>query len=399
MKKNLLNDDHDFRPLIQLASLDTFWFPDLQYALAKQYRTRCLTTWSLKKTSPNPAVPATNLWPLHYLLQIYKMVPQLQFDNRTYFGFCCLFDKCISSNLQKNTDVLCYLSGVGLWAARRFRSVSDGVVVIESGSTHTDWQHRVVLEEFKKNGIQKPLFPECYRKRVRTEFQEADWIQIPSNFTAPTYLEAGIEEKRLLVNPYGVDVSLFQRRREGQCADPFRVICASGVNLRKGARILAQAWQKLGWKNAELHWVGRPGPQTRHLFEPEPTGVIWHSHMNQTQLAELYRSCDVLALPSFEEGFARVLIEAAACGLALVATPNTGVEDFFSPKEPEGWLIPAGSVDALCGALEDARKNRDRTFFLGQRAADRAREGFSLEAYGERVRSNFNKIFAQKLSI
>lgn len=102
-----------------------------------------------------------------------------------------------------------------------------------------------------------------------------------------------------------------------------------------------------------------------------------------------------MVLPSFEEGFARVLVEAAASGLALVATPNTGVEELFTGKGVEGWLIPAGQVEDVCAALDEARRDRDRTFAMGQRASVRARQEFSEEAYGERVRTNFFKVLGR----
>jgi glycosyltransferase involved in cell wall biosynthesis len=114
--------------------------------------------------------------------------------------------------------------------------------------------------------------------------------------------------------------------------------------------------------------------------------------MSHDQLSALYRSCDVLVLPSFEEGLARVLVEAAASGLPLIATANTGVEDFFTPGQPEGWLIEAGSVDGLCAALEEAKHDRQTTFDLGQRAARRARQGFSWADYGRQVRENFGRV-------
>jgi glycosyltransferase involved in cell wall biosynthesis len=114
--------------------------------------------------------------------------------------------------------------------------------------------------------------------------------------------------------------------------------------------------------------------------------------MSHDELSKLYRSCDVLLLPSFEEGFARVLVEGAACGLPPIATPNTGVEDFFTPGDPEGWLIPCNSVDALCAALQEARNDRTHTFRIGQRAAAKSRNGYSWESYTDQVRANFRKI-------
>lgn len=390
-----MNRPNPVRPLVQLASFDTFHFPPLQRGLSQEFDSDYWTTWSLKRGSPNPGLPVHNAWFLHYLLQIYKMKRWLQWGNRTYFALCCAFDAWLATQFKGDAAALCYLSGCGLWSARRFRKLTDRPVVVDSGSTHTDWQHRVVLEEFRKNGNQRPLFPERYRERIRTEFKEADWIQIPSRFVAQTYLENGIPESKLLLAAYGADLRCFTPRPRPESDRGFRVICPSGVNLRKGARILAEAWKKLGWKDAELHWVGCPSEETAHLFNPMPHGIVWHSHMKHAQLAELYRDCDVLVLPSFEEGFARVLIEGAASGLALVATPNSGVEEIFTDGNPEGWLIPPGDSDALCETLIEAKQNSVKTFEKGVAAAARARSGFSWDDYGARVRKNFHKVLGR----
>jgi|GEM_PF-915758 len=382
------------KPLVQLGSLDTFYFPHLQRGLAEAFATHYISTWSLKKSSPNPDLPTQNVIPLHYLLQLYKMLPWTHFENRTYHALCCAFDSWFMTQLKLDASALWYLSGCGLWTSRRFRRRTGRPILVDSGSTHTDWQHHIVLEEFKRNGIQTPLFPECYRKRVRTEFEEADWIQIPSRFVAQTYLKHGIPESKLLLAPYGADTSLFKPRTHLDVSDTFRIICPSGVNLRKGARVLAEAWRKLSWKDAELHWFGSPNPETEHLFKPHLSGIVWHHHMSLSELAAVYRSCDVLVLPSFEEGFARVLIEGAASGLPIIATPHTGVEELFTQDNPEGWLIPCNDVNALCDALIEAKADRQKTFALGQRAASKSRQGYSWEDYGERVRANLKKILS-----
>jgi glycosyltransferase involved in cell wall biosynthesis len=117
--------------------------------------------------------------------------------------------------------------------------------------------------------------------------------------------------------------------------------------------------------------------------------------MNPDALASLYRRCDVFVLPSFEEGFVRVMLEAAASGLPVIVTPNTGAEDFLSASEPEGWLIPVNDVDALCAAFVDAKADRERTFQLGQRAATRAKL-FTWDAYGTTVVANYRQILAPR---
>jgi len=380
-----------------LSSLDCFHLPLLQRGLSREFETKFLSTWSLKRAGPNPDLPRRNLWPMHYALQAYKMLPWLKFNNETYSSLVAAFDAWLATTLDpRDWDAYIPLSGVALQSGRKFRRAGKPVI-LECGSTHTDHQHRVLLEENGRNGIRQPLFPESYRDRIRQEFKEVDFINLPTRFVARTFMEAGISEKKIFINPYGTDTSRFQPREQDDLDRPIRVICPSGVNLRKGARVLVEAWRRLGWSHgeAELHWIGAPGPETQHLFSPMQQGIkgiVWHGWMTQEKLASLYASCDVLVLPSFEEGFARVLVEGAASGLALIATPESGVEEFFTPDDPEGWLIPSNSVDALCAALEEARANRSRTRELGLKAAARSRQGFGVEDYGSRARANLHRI-------
>lgn len=375
-----------------LSSYDTFHLPMLQKGVSSSYRTKLFSTWSLKNIGPNPELDRQNIWPMHYVLQLYKMFPALQFRNHTYSVLVAAFDAILCQILDPaKADAYIPLSGVALWSGRKFRKAGKPVI-LECGSTHTDHQHEVVFAEHKRNGIRHPLFPESYRNRVRQEFVESEAIFLPTRFVAKTFIERGIPESKIYLNPYGTDTSRFRPREAEDLERPFRAICPSGVNLRKGARLLAEAWRKLGWRDAELHWIGQPTPETAHLFNPMPAGIIWHGWMPHEELAKLYASCDVLVLPSFEEGFARVMVEAAASGLALIATPETGAEDFFTEGDPEGWLIPSNSVEALCDALIEAKCNRARTRALGLRAATKAQNGFSLEDYGKRARENVKSV-------
>ncbi len=374
-----------------LGSLDLFWFPHLANAISTMGECELFSTWSPRKV-PSSGCKQHNILPLQAMLSAYKRLPFLQRGNHVYLSLCRLFDIWLARKITCNTKVVYTLSGCGLKTNRAARS-AGGIAVVECGSTHTDFQHNIVLEEYKRNGLHRPLFPEAYRARVRQEFEESDYIQVPSEFVRQTFLAAGIPDSKILKARYGTDIENFSVRSVSDISPVFRVICPSGVNIRKGARILVEAWRRLGWREseAELHWIGCPGhPEVRHLFKNPVHGIVWHGYMDHKKLATLYASCDVLTLPSFEEGLARVLIEAAASGLALIATPNTGVEDLFSLENHEGWLIPCNCVDSLCEALKAAKADREKTFEIGQRAARRARDNFSWNHYGQKVRENLS---------
>ena len=379
-------------PRITLASLDLFWLVNQAQYLQKVGALRGYYSTRLRpEVEKIPPELAHSFYPAHFSLRIWQMYLQSLTGTWGYLQVCRIFDLWLKSAMEWDTDVLTILSGAGLRtlrAARRRRILT----VVECGSTHTDFQHSIVLDEFKRNGISTPLFPKAYRDRVRAEFELADYIQIPSQFVARTFLENGIAPEKLLLAPFGANLEVFKPKTKLDANRPFRVICPSGINLRKGARVLAEAWRKLGWHDAELVWIGEITRQTEHLFKPPLPGLRLEIGRHHAELADLYRSCDVFVLPSFEEGLARVLLEAAACGLPLIATPNTGVEEFFTPGAPEGWTIPVNDTDALCDALAQAKTDREKTFLLGQRAAARAQTGFSWDDYGRRVLANYDGI-------
>jgi glycosyltransferase involved in cell wall biosynthesis len=59
-----------------------------------------------------------------------------------------------------------------------------------------------------------------------------------------------------------------------------------------------------------------------------------------------------LVLPSFAEGLPVVLMEAFALGRPVISTYVAGIPELVVPGS--GWLVPAGSIDALASAMRDA---------------------------------------------
>jgi glycosyltransferase involved in cell wall biosynthesis len=67
-------------------------------------------------------------------------------------------------------------------------------------------------------------------------------------------------------------------------------------------------------------------------------------------VARLYRQADIFCLPSVQEGFGIVFLEAMVSGLPVVATRATAIPEVV-PDGRAGLLVPPGDVEALAGAL------------------------------------------------
>ena len=105
-------------------------------------------------------------------------------------------------------------------------------------------------------------------------------------------------------------------------------------------------------------------------------------------------ACDVLAFPTqpeLSEGFGLAALEAMAAARPVIATRVGSLPEVVS-DEATGLLIAPGSAEELARALirlaHDARLRQE----MGERARNRAREEFSLEAMVERTLAVYDEV-------
>ena len=86
-----------------------------------------------------------------------------------------------------------------------------------------------------------------------------------------------------------------------------------------------------------------------------------------------------LVLPSFAEGLPVVIMEAMALRRPVVSTYVAGIPELVRPGR-EGWLFPAGDVDALVAALEEMLATPTETLeAMGQAAYVRVLERHAID--------------------
>jgi alpha-maltose-1-phosphate synthase len=185
--------------------------------------------------------------------------------------------------------------------------------------------------------------PDWKLARKEREIQLADHIFVASSMTQRSLLAAGIAPEKISVIPYGAPIEYFHP--QGKEDSTFRPLFVGRVGPRKGAHYLLSVWQELQLPEAELlliginefpeSWMAQQGAGVRHL----PS--IPHSALNQ-----YYSNASVFVFPSLVEGFGLVLLEAMACGIPIITTPNTAGPDIIT-EGVEGFIVPIRDTDAL----------------------------------------------------
>ena len=109
---------------------------------------------------------------------------------------------------RRHGDIFVGLSGCSLYSLRRARRMG-AKTVLERGSSHMLYQRKILTEEYRQFGLEKEVVHPKVVERELTEYQEADYISIPSQFVKETFFQQGIPEEKLIQTPYGVDLSNF----------------------------------------------------------------------------------------------------------------------------------------------------------------------------------------------
>jgi len=110
--------------------------------------------------------------------------------------------------------------------------------------------------------------------------------------------------------------------------------------------------------------------------------ILRHPRIHATGMASdcapYYRAMDLLALPSWREGFPNAVLEAAASGIPTVTTLATGACDSVVEEET-GLLVAPGYPSALCEAILRLLEQPVRLRRMGRAARARAIAQFSSE--------------------
>ncbi|HCG01580.1 MAG TPA: hypothetical protein DEV93_13660 [Chloroflexi bacterium] len=132
-----------------------------------------------------------------------------------------------------------------------------------------------------------------------------------------------------------------------------RLLFVGGLEPGKGAAELAAALERLPeFACRVVGSTGSPpfGPELERRLSTLPNVVV-SGYQDWDGLREAYQWADVLVLPSYSEGFPRVVYEATAFGLACVVTPVGGIPARLRHGQ-SALFVEVGDVDSLVRALE-----------------------------------------------
>jgi len=247
------------------------------------------------------------------------------------------------------------------------------------------WQREVDLW-----GHGRVPIPDFMFTRMNREIQRADLILCPSQYVYDSMLYNGVGAGKCVIVPFGVNTGVFKHR--GQLPDHPRFICVGTICLRKGHQYLFRAFEKVRahLPDAELVLVG----SFKNDFKKERRR--WDGHfthipsLQHRELAELLRDCSAFVMPSCEEGFARVIIEAMASGLPIVASHESGASTFVNDGK-EGFIVTPQNINLLADRMIQLASDLTLNKRMGEQAFLKGGGKNSWQNYGDRLLDIYQK--------
>jgi glycosyltransferase involved in cell wall biosynthesis len=210
-----------------------------------------------------------------------------------------------------------------------------------------------------------------------------DRIITNADAIAEEYIERGIGTREQYTTIYSsVDLDRF---RNASAATDLpgerpRIVMIARLAEGKGFEVLLNAIESLPEFDGSVCIVG-DGPLyddiERRIEERGLSGTVFLTGYRD-DVPNILAASDVLALPSFREGTPRVITEAMASGLPVIATNIAGIPEQVVDHKT-GYLISPGDAETLANRLETLLEDSQRRERMGQ--AGNARAGrFSIEA-------------------
>lgn len=191
----------------------------------------------------------------------------------------------------------------------------------------------------------------------------------------------GFDPARVSTIPHAVDAPFHATGRVDGAGGPLRVIHAGRLaDHDKGCLWIPDILAAAGGRPFSLTIAGegRARAELEARLARAPFPVQFTGRVSQAEMAELYRRHDVALVPSRNEGFGLVIIEAMACGCVPLASRIRGVTDAIVTDGVDGALFPIGDVTAAGAALRRLADDRTLLARLSAAALETVESRFSM---------------------
>ena len=187
---------------------------------------------------------------------------------------------------------------------------------------------------------------------INQVLDKADNVLAVSNSLMNKIINTNVKniQNKTFIHQNAVDVNKFKEISNKLQKNKPSVIFIGHLEKRKNVELILNA-KKLSSMDYELIFVGDGKEANKLKYRVKKENIEDVKFLGYRKNVEnILSKADVLVLPSIEEGFGIVLIEALACGLPVIGSNVDGIKEVITPDV--GLLINPYSTISLCNAID-----------------------------------------------
>ncbi len=235
-----------------------------------------------------------------------------------------------------------------------------------------------------QNSFEKYMYPLIENLMCKAPY---DWYVCPSEYSKTTIMANGISEDKITVIPHGIDENFFSRNNNdyknslnlgnSPMFGYFGRLHVKRTAQSKNLLALLKATELVVKQIPDAKLVlGGMGYEELQPYVKEmglEKNVVYVGKLEYENIPTFLKACDVVVCPALTDGFCFLLGEAAACGVATVATNlgahreriddgKTGLLDGDTPSDIAGKIIALLNDGVLRKSLGDAASEKFKDF-------------------------------------
>lgn len=238
-------------------------------------------------------------------------------------------------------------------------------------------------------------------------FEYSDVLLANSEYTRDNLIELGADPDTITCHPVGISLGKFQDRpiNPGNVLDgTISISTVARLVEEKGHQHAIRAIADVIKRNPDLdikYHIAGDGPMKEKLHtivhnQNIGDSVTFLGQIEQSAVVDLLKNTDIFVLASVNEGLGKVLLEAQATGVPIVATKVGGIPQAVDSGE-SALLAPPKDPTSLSHHIEYLSKNPEELVKMGQTGREYVEEHFDIESLNDDLDHLFKNLISNNI--
>lgn len=234
------------------------------------------------------------------------------------------------------------------------------------------------------------------RRNVMKVLRAADKVITVSNKLRNVIEEKKILDKTVVINN-GINPEEYINNEQVELDGDYVMLSVSALIKTKGIDLNIKALSKLVKKYPSIrYYIIGDGEENKNLKKLVSDldlieNVIFLGKLPHGQVIKYMSKCDVFALPSWQEGFGIVYIEAMNNGVPVIGVRGQGIEDVIVDRK-NGFLVEPHDVEDLALTIDYILANKDKANDIGEEGRITVLSEFTWRRNAQKTIDIYNEV-------